>query len=356
MKIRIKNIFINKKTNDNLITNKDIHKKEKDSKNLNNIKNRKYKNLKLKKVYDASIIKYKEEEVEHNIKKEITSQENQVRVRKGYINNVKEEVNTRKEPKIKIYYNNLIKNKNKLSKGYYVLLVGMFILGIGSVTLATKTYNLVNQEDYQVFNSIDNDETINAVNQASQDSNVETQSNETSNKDTITDVEKKETEVVNNSNTVTSKNTEKKNTSTNTQVQVKPLEFSKPVEGEILKVYSVDKVIYSKTLELWKTHDGIDIKAAEGEYIKSIERGTVEKVYEDSFYGITIVIDHGQGYKSSYSNLDKDTLVNEKQTIIKGQKIGKIGKTAIGEIKDESHLHFMLFKDGVSQDPTNIFS
>ena len=89
--------------------------------------------------------------------------------------------------------------------------------------------------------------------------------------------------------------------------------------------------------------------------MKSIEKGTVEKIYEDSFYGFTVVIDHGQGYKSSYSNLDKSINIKEKQTISKGQIIGKIAKTSIGEIKDEPHLHFTLFKDNNNVDPTYIF-
>ena len=110
-----------------------------------------------------------------------------------------------------------------------------------------------------------------------------------------------------------------------------------------------------KTLELWKTHDGIDISAQVGTSVKSIEKGTVEKIYEDSFYGFTVVIDHGQGYKSSYSNLDKSINIKEKQTISKGQIIGKIAKTSIGEIKDEPHLHFTLFKDNNNVDPTYIF-
>ena len=131
--------------------------------------------------------------------------------------------------------------------------------------------------------------------------------------------------------------------------------FSKPLNGQIQKPYSIDKVIYSKTLELWKTHDGIDISSQIGENVKSIEKGTVEKVYDDSFYGTTVVIDHGQGYKSSYSNLNSKVSVKEKQKVTKGQVIGKVSNTSIGEIKDEAHLHFTLFKDNNNVDPTYIF-
>ena len=233
------------------------------------------------------------------------------------------------------------------------MLLFMVFLGAGSVILASKTYKLFANENYQVFNNVENeskDETVSAINKEEKTEELNLQSIETSNKDTIDEFIEKETEK---KESTTKKNTE--STSKKNEIKVIPLSFCKPIEGEILKVYSPDKVIYSKTLELWKVHDGIDIKAEEGTYVKSIERGTVEKIYQDSFLGTTIVIDHGQGYKSSYSNLDNTTLVKAKQSVKKGEKIAKIGKTSIGEIKDEAHLHFMLYKNNESEDPSSIF-
>ena len=77
-------------------------------------------------------------------------------------------------------------------------------------------------------------------------------------------------------------------------------------------------------------------------------------MYEDSFLGITVVIDHGQGYKSSYSNLSENVPVKQGEIITKGKIIGQIADTSIGEIKDEPHLHFMLMKDNKIVDPTYI--
>lgn len=349
MKIRINNIFVNKKTNDKQVDKIKDTKEEMESKR----KKIRYRNFTLKKIYDSKNFnnsenikdgKLKRSNIVESVNKD--KQNSTKRRRKGYTS-LKVIDSSGKEKKINIYYNNLMRNKNKLKKGYYVLLIAMIALSIGSVKLVIKTYNMFNNEDYEVFNSID--ETSEIVETSNITEDVELQDINTSNKDTITELEESKVNKVNNVKNDSSNN------SVQSVIRVAPLNFSKPVEGEILKPYSIDKVIYSKTLELWKTHDGIDIKVDEGTYIKSIERGTIEKVYEDSFYGVTVVIDHGQGYKSSYSNLDKETLVKEKQSIIKGQKIGKVGKTAIGEIKDESHIHFMLFKDGQNTDPTSIF-
>lgn len=260
------------------------------------------------------------------------------RRRKGaYENNKKININFRK------YFDNLFRNKNKLSKGYYILLFLMLALGGMSVAITLKAYNLFAKEDYELYadDSVKDEDSVSTLSKAE---NVEKVDEKENNSSSVTNSAKAK---------VTTKTTTKKNTETTSTV--KPLSFSKPISGEIQKPYSTDKVIYSKTLELWKTHDGIDISSAIGTNVKSIEKGIVEKVYEDSFYGITVVIDHGQGYKSSYSNLDKKVSVKAKQNINKGQVIGKISNTSIGEIKDDPHLHFMLFKDNNNVDPTYIF-
>ena len=261
-----------------------------------------------------------------------------------------------KKINLKNYFDNLFKNKNKLSRGYYILLVAMLILGGASVGITFKAYNLFAKEDYELYAKTKT-ETGEIDNQAVPTLNeVENVDNNDANSidmvETTTENSKGETKE---NNKVSSNSTSNVSNTKNTATSVKPLSFSKAIDGNIGKPYSIDKVVYSKTLELWKTHDGIDISAEIGTNVKSIEKGIVEKVYEDSFYGVTVIIDHSQGYKSSYSNLDKKVSVKEKQTVNKGQVIGKIGNTSIGEIKDEPHLHFTLFKDNNNVDPTYIF-
>jgi murein DD-endopeptidase MepM/ murein hydrolase activator NlpD len=289
------------------------------------------------KIEEVEEYKY-DEEKEEKIKKEIK----QKKQKKKAIN-----INFKKS------FDNFFKNKNKLSKGYYFLMFAMLFLSIASVGLTLGAYNLFNKEDYQVYSNLDNGTEEPVASSISQNEEIKEENNTNvndlaNNKDTVEAEAKKTTNTSTQNKKVVA--TKKKEV-----VKVIPLEFVKPVQGEILKGFSIDKVIYSKTLELWKTHDGIDIKASIGTDIKSIEKGTVEKIYDDSFYGVTVVIDHGQGYKSSYSNLDKNTVVKEKQSVKKSQVIGRVSNTAIGEIKDEPHLHFMLFKNNEIIDPTYIF-
>lgn len=278
--------------------------------------------------------------LKNNKKEEKTdiNEENIKRRRKGAY------VKDNKKINIKKSLENLFRNKGNLSKGYYVLLFGMLVLGTASVAITFKAYNLFAKEDYELYAQNNDNEENNVV---STISSIDENANEGENLVNSNAAEAKKSETKSSSNTNTTK--------TQNKVTVKPLSFSKPLNGQIQKPYSIDKVIYSKTLELWKTHDGIDISSQIGENVKSIEKGTVEKVYDDSFYGTTVVIDHGQGYKSSYSNLNSKVSVKEKQTVTKGQVIGKVSNTSIGEIKDEAHLHFTLFKDSNNVDPTYIF-
>lgn len=344
MRVKVKNIF------------KEMPKKAKKNKQFNIVRDNKEKTIKLSKnntkyikkgIKVNSTPRYIEEVQEKNTENERVHKRSGASVSRERVKKSVKSHNTKnvKHVSIKTYIANLFTNKNKLSKGYYFLLVAMIVLGGGSVYFASKTYNLFNKEDYQTY--ADTNEIQDVTVSSSIDNNKDTKIEETKQEENKTE-----------NNTTQTSNTQNNNTTTKPKevVKVQPLSFSKPLQGDVLKMYSIDKVIYSKTLELWKTHDGIDIKADIGQSVKSIEKGIIEKVYDDAFYGTTIVIDHGQGYKSSYSNLDTNVSVKVKQTVKKGQVIAKVSNTSIGEIKDDPHLHFMLYKDNKIVDPSSIFN
>ena len=137
-------------------------------------------------------------------------------------------------------------------------------------------------------------------------------------------------------------------------IKVKDPEFSITVEGEIMRSYAKDSLIYSETLEEWIVHLGIDIKADRTTVVKSSEAGTVTAIKNDPRYGLTIIIEHVNGYKTVYSNLLTTEFVSEGETVEKGQSIGTVGNSAAFEIVDEPHLHFEILKDDVNVDP-NIY-
>lgn len=139
---------------------------------------------------------------------------------------------------------------------------------------------------------------------------------------------------------------------TNKKEESKELVFEKPVDGEISKEYSKDNLIYSATLDEWTTHMGIDIKAEKTTVVKAAEDGTVKTIKNDPRYGLTIVIEHENGFQTIYSNLLTSEFVVEGEKVKKGQSIGTVGNTAVFEIADESHLHFEIWKDSLAVDPS----
>ena len=132
----------------------------------------------------------------------------------------------------------------------------------------------------------------------------------------------------------------------------KELEFGVPVSGEILKDYAKDTLVYSKTLDEWIVHLGVDIKANKTSVVKSAESGRIEKINYDPRYGDSITIEHGNGFKTVYSNLLVTDFFKVGEKVEKGDTIGTVGDSASFEISDDSHLHFEMYKDGENVNPT----
>ena len=124
-----------------------------------------------------------------------------------------------------------------------------------------------------------------------------------------------------------------------------------PVFGTMYTEFSEDVLVYSKTLDQWSTHTGIDIKAEEGSPVRAAMDGVVDQVVNDPQLGLTIVLDHGGEVYTKYSNLSTLDLVSINQSIKKGDVISGVGKTALYEIADDPHLHFEVIKQGKSVDP-----
>jgi murein DD-endopeptidase MepM/ murein hydrolase activator NlpD len=130
----------------------------------------------------------------------------------------------------------------------------------------------------------------------------------------------------------------------------------RPVSGEIINGFSNGELVKSKTLNVWKTHDGIDIIAANGENVKSMTAGVISEIYIDQLMGVTVVIDHGNGLFGYYSNLATDVPLSEGDTVSAGSVIGIVGGTADAEISEDPHLHFALKKNNAWIDPAALLS
>lgn len=123
-----------------------------------------------------------------------------------------------------------------------------------------------------------------------------------------------------------------------------------PLSGTVIKGFSTAP-LYSVTLDDWRSHEAVDIRAEEGDEVYAIEKGTVAAVGRDPLLGVYVRIDHGNGIESVYANMHSETTVSEGQTLEAHHQIGYVGKTSVSEQAEESHLHFEIKKDGKRVNP-----
>lgn len=128
--------------------------------------------------------------------------------------------------------------------------------------------------------------------------------------------------------------------------------YTWPVNGAVIHDFSLEVLAYDETMGDWRTHNGLDIAASVGTEVRAVSGGTVEMVYADDLMGTTVVIDHGNGVKSIYSNLATVPTVEKGDVVSTGTVIGAVGETALAEIGRESHLHLEMSANGIEVDPT----
>ena len=270
-----------------------------------------------------------------------------------------------------------MKNK-KSSKGIWYLIgtaVGLAIIAF-IITFTFYTNKIEAQieqaqlDNRKISEIVQNSETESASTQMGK--TVEESAKEQENKTNIVTNEANNENKINNNTTVgtTNKNSNTKtNTSNNTienskttnksnenktdkaSTNKKEISFIKPVDGDILKEFAKDTLLYSETLGEWTTHLGIDIKAEKTAIVKAAEDGKIKSIKNDPRYGLSVIIEHDNGYETLYSNLLSTEFVKVGEQVKQGQSIATVGNTATFEIADQSHLHFEIIKDGVQQDP-----
>lgn len=208
---------------------------------------------------------------------------------------------------------------------------------------STDIGKTVEESQNEMQNTMENTTTNTATNKA-----------DTAKKET----DKKETTVnITNSTQNKKEDTSKKEDSNKKQEakETEKLTFITPVEGELQKGFAKDTLIYSETLGEWSTHLGVDIKADKTTVVKASAGGTVKSIKNDPRYGLSIIIEHADGYQTLYSNLLTAEFVKVGEEVKQGQTIGTVGNTATFEVADAPHLHFEISKDGVQQDPGLFF-
>ena len=223
---------------------------------------------------------------------------------------------------------------------------------------SSTSFEIINQEnDNQMINMISNTENAEAVSSSigRTVNEIENETEEKTEETTTTTKTKENNEEENKTEEKATTNTLNEETNVvEEQPATKDPTFAKPVEGEIIKDYSKDNLVYSNTLQEWTTHLGIDYKAEKTDIVKASADGTIKSIKNDPRYGLTVVIEHSNGFESVYSSLLTAEFVSVGEEVKQGQTIATVGNTATFEIADETHLHFEIKKDGENVDP-NIY-
>lgn len=216
---------------------------------------------------------------------------------------------------------------------------------LNNTTNQTENTESASSEIGKSVNEMANE--LNANNAVTNSSNLN--ANATTNKSTKSNNVLSTNQINSNKMTESNSKTEKK-----AETKTVELNFVKPVDGDIVRDFAVDSLVYSDTLQEWTTHTGIDIKADKTTVVKSAEAGIVKTIKNDPRYGLTVIVEHENGFQTVYSNLLTSEFVVEGEKVEKGQSLGTVGNTAAFEIADEPHLHFEILKDSVQVDP-NIY-
>lgn len=119
-------------------------------------------------------------------------------------------------------------------------------------------------------------------------------------------------------------------------------EFIMPTLGAVSKKFSIDTLVYSNTMEDYRTHNGIDISCGSGSAVCAAADGIITEVYEHPMMGYTVVISHDADAKTVYQNLAEEIIVSVGDTVKRGEVIGAVGESALIEIAEEPHLHFEM--------------
>ncbi len=105
---------------------------------------------------------------------------------------------------------------------------------------------------------------------------------------------------------------------------------------------------YSLTQEYWSGHPGIDLATDFRQPVFASDSGTVIfSGWDDTGYGNFIVIDHGNGFKTTYGH-NEANLVGIGQTVAKGQQIAESGNTGNST---GNHLDFRILSNGAFVNP-----
>jgi murein DD-endopeptidase MepM/ murein hydrolase activator NlpD len=124
--------------------------------------------------------------------------------------------------------------------------------------------------------------------------------------------------------------------------------FIWPVSGAITSPYGSRKDPFNGSRRQF--HTGLDIRGSTGTPIRAAMSGRVSQVGYDNVLGNYVIINHHSGYRTLYGHMS----VIRTRTgayVGTGERIGDVGSTGLST---GPHLHFTVYKNGVTVNPRTL--
>jgi murein DD-endopeptidase MepM/ murein hydrolase activator NlpD len=121
--------------------------------------------------------------------------------------------------------------------------------------------------------------------------------------------------------------------------------------GDVVGSFSGGDLIKNPTTGSWQTHNGTDLAAEVGTEVYAVSNGEVTEITNDSIWGVTVVLNHHNGYVTRYCGLSDGLSVQQGDMLVSGDLIGTVGNTADIESAIAPHLHIEMLHNGSYIDP-----
>lgn len=128
----------------------------------------------------------------------------------------------------------------------------------------------------------------------------------------------------------------------------------RPVSGEILMYYSMDKSIYFATLDQYKYNPATVLSAVEGDQVIVCADAKVISIYDNEEIGHAVTLDLGNGYQATYGQL-KDVQITEGSYVNRGEALGSVAAPTKYYTLEGPNLYFQVTKDGSPVNAEELF-
>lgn len=123
-----------------------------------------------------------------------------------------------------------------------------------------------------------------------------------------------------------------------------------PVEGELLRRFDAQTLVWWASLSLWRAHMGLDIAGEAGQSVRCCTDGRVKSSTWDELWGWRVVVEQTDGRQTTYCGLES-SVVSAGERVTRGQTLGTLLERIPCEAEEAAHLHLEVQSKGQMQDP-----